>query len=266
MESSGILLMFFLGLRHGFDPDHIAIIDGVSIQYATSKPLLAAWTGSLFALGHGIVITAVAVTISLFSHSFHLPQALWSLLDWVPGLLLLLVGFLNLRSLLHTKTFKPHAIRSFILPARLKKSSHPLAIVLMGILFALVFDSTTQAAAWAYTATAQITTSSALILGLSFSAGMVITDSADSGILYLLVKRSGNNGSVINYRRTLGWIIVCISLTAGVYKIVSLVIPTAAIQDRILSMIGGAFFVLMLCFYTAILFSSKKLNPGNHGH
>ncbi len=33
MELSGILLMLMLGLRHGFDPDHIAIIDGVSVRY-----------------------------------------------------------------------------------------------------------------------------------------------------------------------------------------------------------------------------------------
>jgi high-affinity nickel-transport protein len=51
MELSGILLMFMLGLRHGFDPDHIAIIDGVSVRYAATKPLLAKWTGTLFAAG-----------------------------------------------------------------------------------------------------------------------------------------------------------------------------------------------------------------------
>jgi high-affinity nickel-transport protein len=50
--------MFMLGLRHGFDPDHIAIIDGVSVRYAATKPLLAKWTGTLFAAGHGTVVLA----------------------------------------------------------------------------------------------------------------------------------------------------------------------------------------------------------------
>jgi high-affinity nickel permease len=38
MEPAGLLLMLMLGLRHGFDPDHIAIIDGVAVRYTATKP------------------------------------------------------------------------------------------------------------------------------------------------------------------------------------------------------------------------------------
>ena len=99
MELSGLLLMLMLGLRHGFDPDHIAIIDGVSVRYSATKPLLAKWTGTLFALGHGAVVTCIAVMISRLSHSWNFPQAVWNVVDWVPGLLLILVGVLNFRML-----------------------------------------------------------------------------------------------------------------------------------------------------------------------
>jgi high-affinity nickel-transport protein len=63
--------------------------------------------------------------------------------------------------LISKKQFKPAALRSALLPAKLKNSSHPLTIVMMGVLFALVFDSTTQAAAWAYTAPSKIDTATA---------------------------------------------------------------------------------------------------------
>lgn len=29
---SGLGLLFVLGLRHGFDPDHIAVIDGLTLR------------------------------------------------------------------------------------------------------------------------------------------------------------------------------------------------------------------------------------------
>ncbi|MES2425347.1 MAG: nickel permease, partial [Bacteroidota bacterium] len=188
MEYSGILLMLMLGLRHGFDPDHIAIIDGVSVRYAATKPLLAKWTGTLFALGHGSVVTCIAVMISTVSHSWNFPKIVWELLDWLPGILLIAVGLMNLRMLSgRQQAYKPKGLKLFFIPKKLKNSSNPLAIILIGILFAMVFDTNTQAAAWAYTATTKLTTLKALVLGFSFSCGMIITDTLDSRILFTLM-------------------------------------------------------------------------------
>ena len=135
MEFSGILLMLLLGLRHGFDPDHIAIIDGISVRLNSTKPLLAKWTGTLFAAGHGSVVTCIAVMIACFSHAWNFPKSVWDMLDWVPGIMLVLVGLLNLRGLTHNKSFKPSGIKTAFIPSKLKRSSHPLAIVFIGMLF-----------------------------------------------------------------------------------------------------------------------------------
>jgi high-affinity nickel-transport protein len=245
--------MLLLGLRHGFDPDHIAIIDGVSMRFSSTRPRLASWSGTLFAAGHGAVITLVAVMISLFNHSITLPTQAWAILDWIPGLLLILVGLVNLRSLLWPGVYRPHGIRSHILPPRLRRSSHPLAIVFMGILFALVFDSTTQAAAWAYTATSKLTTTLSLLLGIAFSLGMMLTDSTDSRVLSLLVKRSKEQNISLSYRRKLGWIITCISLLAGGYKVTTLMYPAWSLSERILSWVGIVFFCTMAAFYLSIV-------------
>lgn len=255
MITSGLLFMLLLGLRHGFDPDHIAIIDGVSMRFSATRPRLASWSGTLFAAGHGAVITLVAVMISLFNHSITLPTQAWKVLDWIPGLLLILVGLVNLRSLLWPGTYKPHGIRSHLLPPALRRSSHPLAIVAMGILFALVFDSTTQAAAWAYTATSKITTALSLLLGVAFSLGMMVTDSTDSRVLSLLVKQQQQRSS---YRRKLGWIITSISLLAGGYKVTTLIEPGLELSEKILSLVGVLFFCTMAAFYIYIAWNRRK--------
>jgi high-affinity nickel-transport protein len=267
MELSGIMLMLMLGLRHGFDPDHIAIIDGVGVRYAVTKPWIAKWAGTLFALGHGAVVTCVAVMISRFSHTWDFPQQIWNIFDLMPGLLLIALGFMNMRMLKTQNHFHPQGWKMFFVPGKLKNSSHPLAIVMIGVLFAMVFDTNTQAAAWAYTATTQLNTQNALILGGSFTIGMIITDTLDSRILYTLMLQSSENDNVLNYRKALGWIIVYVSFLIGGYKIMVFLMPALALREPFLTMTGVTFFGLMMFFYAYILFTgyqkTKRIINGN---
>jgi len=260
MEISGMSLMLFLGLRHGFDPDHIAIIDGVGVRLAQSNSRIAKWTGTLFAIGHGSIVTSVAVMISMFSHSWEFPKQVWEILDWIPGLVLILVGFLNLRMLLRSSDYKPKGLKIMFLPKRLRESSNPMGIIIMGAVFAMVFDTNTQAAAWAYTATTRLSVISALLLGLSFSIGMIITDTLDSRILYLLLKRSTDQAEAFNYRRKLGWIIVVLSIVVGSYKLISVAQPQLALAENILTILGIAFFSVMAIFYSIIYYSKPLEN------
>jgi high-affinity nickel-transport protein len=266
MELSGIVLMLMLGLRHGLDPDHIAIIDGVSVRYIDTKPVMSKWAGTLFAIGHGAVITSVAVMISRFSHSWNFSKAVWDVLDWIPGLLLIFVGFLNLRQLKAAGNYRPRGWKTFFLPARLRNSSHPFAIVLTGVLFAMVFDTNTQATAWAYTATTRLSTANALLLGTAFSCVMIITDTLDSRILYILMQRSVKTNTVLNYRRNLGWIIVCLSFTMGGYKVVTHLIPGLELDESILTAVGFVFVLLMVGFYMFVLYAASKVKKNYDGH
>jgi high-affinity nickel-transport protein len=258
MTWSGVLLMFLLGFRHGFDPDHIAIIDGISVRYSDTRPGLAKWTGTLFALGHGSVVTAIAVMISQFSHAFSFPQKVWDVLDWVPGILLIVFGLMNLRGLMSRQTYHSHGLKTWLLPEKLKNSSHPLSIVLIGVLFAMVFDTNTQAAAWAYSASSGSGSSHALMLGLCFTAGMMLTDSMDSQILYLLTRQSFGTDRVIAYRRKLGWVIVAITFSVGLYKIISHINPGLELSEAVLTGIGISLFVGMGIFYTRLSIFEKQ--------
>jgi high-affinity nickel-transport protein len=181
--------------------------------------------------------------------------------------MLMLVGLLNLRMLTRKDNYRPAGIKSAFIPARLKNSSSPLAIVLIGVLFAMVFDTNTQAAAWAYTATSKLSTLNALVLGLAFSIGMITTDTIDSRILFTLMQRCSGNDAILKYRRKLGWIIVFVSLIVGAYKLASHFIPYIEIREDVLTWIGVMFFLLMALFYSYIIISgvqnTKKEIHGN---
>jgi high-affinity nickel-transport protein len=70
-------LAFALGIRHGFDADHLATIDALARLNARRNPRLARFAGALFSLGHGMVVTFVALAVgsvtavgALFAISF----------------------------------------------------------------------------------------------------------------------------------------------------------------------------------------------------
>ena len=65
---------YTLGLKHGMDPDHLAIIDGITRAKAAQNERLALWTGFLFSVGHGGVVILVAIGISLISRNWQAPS------------------------------------------------------------------------------------------------------------------------------------------------------------------------------------------------
>jgi len=67
-------IVLLLGLRHGFDADHLAAIDGLATHNAGRRPRLARVSGVLFSLGHGIVVIVVALAVSLLSGAWQTPQ------------------------------------------------------------------------------------------------------------------------------------------------------------------------------------------------
>ena len=256
----GLSLMFMLGLRHGFDPDHIAIIDSMAYRALDERPRLAPWTGTLFALGHGLAVTAIAVVLGAFAGGIVLAPALRSILDWLPTLLLILVGTLNLRDLLSSRvsphvnphlsrqTYRPKGWKTLFVPVRLRNSSHPLAMFGTGVVFALVFDTATQAAAWGYAATANAGSVTALIAGLAFTAGMVVTDSADGRLMVRLLRGASGraDAAVAVYRRRIGWTVVLMSYAMALYQITTRLRPGIELDELAFTAIGCALFLGLL--------------------
>jgi high-affinity nickel-transport protein len=83
---------FFLGMRHATDPDHvIAVSTIVSRERSISK---AAFIGVLWGLGHTLTILSVGAAIVLFGLA--IPARLGLTMEFCVGLMLILLGALNL--------------------------------------------------------------------------------------------------------------------------------------------------------------------------
>ncbi|MFO0356449.1 MAG: hypothetical protein ACK50A_05800 [Sphingobacteriaceae bacterium] len=265
-ELSSITLMLVLGLRHGLDPDHIAVIDNLTMHHHGIKSSFGKWSGSLFAIGHGIVITIVSVIFSFVENSVFTNCGLLSVLEWVPILLLYLVGFINLKSLLSkTSDYKVQGWRFRFIPKKLLGSKSALSIVLSGVLFALVFDTVTQAAAWGYTASLQGGIAVAIVMGLIFSVGMIATDTIDGRILYSILNKADNKAdnksTIVSYRKWIGWCIVTMTFFIAFYKTLNTLYPEVKLSETIYTMIGALFFLSVLIIYAYAAIKIKYAKP-----
>ena len=109
-----IVLGFFLGMRHATDPDHvIAVTTIVSRQRSIRHTALI---GVLWGLGHTITILAVGSAIILFG--IVIPPRLGLTMELSVGLMLILLGILNLSGILGW-------ITETVTPSQLRHHSHP---------------------------------------------------------------------------------------------------------------------------------------------
>lgn len=263
MDYYGLSLIFILGLRHGLDPDHIAIIDNISMRLNHQKNKLAPWVGTFFALGHGLVITSISFVVSSQSKVFDFSASAFEWLQWVPIALLLIIGSLNLRLLLNSKVYRPAGWRTYFMPQKLIHSGSPWAILLVGVLFAMVFDTATQAAAWGYAASSSGSSWMAFVMGLVFTAGMVITDTIDGRLLYLVAKKITSDNTIWQYRRNLGWIIVVSSFAIAMYKISCYFFPSLELSETANLMAGLLLIILVGFTYLQVFIRLSKIKIRN---
>lgn len=250
---SGIALMLLLGLRHGLDPDHIALIDGMTLRAHQQRPAMAPWVGTWFALGHGLVVTLIAVAVSLGAGRVELPAAVSAFAEWVPVALLFAVGTGNLRSLLRDVDYQPAGWRTRLIPPALRGSTGPLGIFLIGALFAAIFDTITQAAAWGYVATQQGGVFGALMVGLVFTFGMLVTDTLDARLLCRLL-RDPRPEVARGRRRALGWVIVLMAYGVVLYTLLTRVAPQLELSPAAYTATGAAMVgLLVLLIAVAVL-------------
>jgi high-affinity nickel-transport protein len=86
------LLGFFLGMRHATDPDHVVAVTTIVSRERTM--LHATLIGALWGLGHTFTILAVGSAIILFKLT--IPPRLGLSMELSVGLMLILLGVLNL--------------------------------------------------------------------------------------------------------------------------------------------------------------------------
>jgi uncharacterized membrane protein (DUF441 family) len=106
---SGLLailsLGFLLGMRHATDPDHVIAVTTIVARQRSAGA--AAAVGAVWGLGHTLTILAVGSGIIVFG--WVIPPRIGLSMEWSVGLMLVLLGFMNLtpHSHEHTHDAKP---------------------------------------------------------------------------------------------------------------------------------------------------------------
>ncbi len=212
-----LTLVFVFGAKHGLDADHLATIDGLTRYNLRQAPMRARWCGSLFSLGHGSVIMLIALGVGVASSRWQVPAWLDDVGTWISIIFLTLLGLLNLRAVLLTESaavVAPVGLKAGLL-GRLQSASHPLAIAAVGALFALSFDTMSQAALFAVTATQHGGLAHALTLGLDFTCGMLVMDGINGLWIARLLSRADQRARIAS--RVMGLMVAIISLAVAAF-------------------------------------------------
>jgi len=81
-----------LGLRHAFEPDHLAAVSTLATRPGGSRLWSAARLGLIWGLGHTVTVGAVALLVVVLG--VQLPAKLWPTAELVVAALLILLGMM----------------------------------------------------------------------------------------------------------------------------------------------------------------------------
>jgi high-affinity nickel-transport protein len=255
-----IALAFVLGLKHGMDADHLATIDGLTrFNSAAGRLRLARLCGFLFSLGHGAVVCVVAITASMLFHHASVPTWMDDVGAWVSALFLLLLGVLNLYAVFTTPSHE--MVQMVGIKGRwlsnLKSAGHPALIALVGALFALSFDTLSQAALFSVAATNYGGLIYALLLAVCFMVGMMVTDAVNGLWISHLLRRADVSARIAS--RIMGITVALLSLTVAGLGLSRQFLPAAAAwQEGRELLIGIAVIVVVACSFLFAKYTQQR--------
>jgi nickel/cobalt transporter (NiCoT) family protein len=196
---------YILGLRHGFDADHIAAIDNTTRKLLNEgkRPLTV---GTWFSLGHstivcGMVVALVVATEYIRSHVAAFASVGSVVGTLVSGIFLFVIGLVNLLIVAEVyrifRGLRDRRLDEAQLEEQLQKRGFlyryfgrlfrvietPRQIYPVGVLFGLGFDTATEVTLIAISLTVGVSGAvpiwAVLILPLLFTCGMVLSDTTD---------------------------------------------------------------------------------------
>jgi len=217
MDDTGlVMLALMLGVKHGLDADHLATIDSLT-RWAASHPS-AKWSrrcGLLFSIGHGIVVVSTAVAVAAWAQTWTVPAWFERLGSSLSIALLTALGLLNLKQVFSTPSDQAVERRGLLhwmfAHNRGVRWGHPLWSLAIGALFALSFDTLSQASLFALSSAAHGGWPAAMGLALAFTAGMLLTDGLNGWLVSEVLQRSDRAGVIAS--RVLGLLVGVLSLS-----------------------------------------------------
>lgn len=245
--------VFALGVRHGLDADHVAAIDGLTRFNREARPQLARWCGALFSVGHGGVLVLFAVTIGTGAAHAVVPPWAEDLGAWISIGLLLALGLLNLALVVRAPadaTVHPSGLRSRVLSG-LMRTSHPLSIAAIGALFAISFDTLSQAILFGALAAPYRGWHGGVMLGVLFTSGMLLVDGLNGVWIAVLLERADHRARIAS--RMIGLFVAILSILVALVGALRYFNP--AVNDLLASRepLAGMFLVLTIALVIAVL-------------
>jgi high-affinity nickel-transport protein len=241
------LVVCLLGARHGLDADHLATIDGLTRLGSRCGARHARFVGALFSLGHGAVVVAIAAAVGSWSARFQTPAWLEASGLWTSVLVLTLLGVVNLRAVLQAapgEVVAPVALKGRFL-GRLMRADRPWTVLAVGALFALSFDTISQAALFAVAGARFGGLGNALALGAAFVVGMLLADGCNGLLIARLISRSDALARVAS--RVMGLTVAVSSLAVAALGIAKFLLPAfAAWTDSREVLLGAAVVATVL--------------------
>jgi high-affinity nickel-transport protein len=255
------LAAYLLGLRHGFDADHICAVDDTT-RYLLQRGKRPLGLGFFFSLGHSSIVFLLSVGLiasaAVVRHDLPSLRTFGPLIGGgVSALFLLLIGTLNLRVMLdllevwrHARTTAHEhahleellARRGFInrlFGTRLRRFiEHSWQMYPLGLLFGLGFDTASEVAVLAMTAGAaagNLPVAAALSLPILFTAGMCAVDTTDG----VLMSRA-YDWAFVNPLRKIFYNVTVTGLSAGValliggLELLQILAATLPVHDALL--------------------------------
>ena len=221
-------LVFLLGMRHGFDADHLAAIDGLTRMSARRGQRLSRYCGVLFSLGHGAVVMGIALSVAALSARWTLPSWMDTFGAWVSIAFLLALGVANLRAVMLTPggaVVSLVGVRSKLFASGLVVGG-PLGVAAVGALFAVSFDTIGQLVLFAVTARQHGGVAHTLGLGALFVLGMLATDGLNGWWISRLIARADQIAALAS--RIMAVAVAGVSLLVAAFGVARLCSPWLA--------------------------------------
>ncbi|MFD0481045.1 HoxN/HupN/NixA family nickel/cobalt transporter [Kineococcus sp. GCM10028916] len=243
------LTAYVFGVRHAFDADHIAVIDGTTRKLTGDgqRPLSV---GFWFSLGHSSVVFAMAVVVAtgarfasgLVTEGSTAHDALGVFGTSAAGIFLWVIGLVNLAALvgilrtarmrrrgelddaaLHQRLALDGAVARLLrgFTARIRS---PRQIYPAGLLMGLGFDTATEVALLVLAGTAAVTLPwyAVLVLPVLFAAGMSLFDTLDGAFMNLAYDWAlANPLRRLTYNGVVTGVSVVVALVIGTIQLVS---------------------------------------------
>lgn len=262
---SAWIVAYTLGLRHGFDADHIAIIDN-SVRRLCSLKKQSIFTGFFFALGHSSVVFVGTIIVVLFSRTItesasHYAEIGATIATMVSIIFLSLLGLMNIGNIIFRKktSYDLHSREASVAVSSTKRNSllgrlinrftskiqSSWILLPIGMLFGLGFETATEVALLANAArdgANGLAISSILIYPCLFMAGMLAIDSIDGLLMFKAFNWFKTDSSRRNtYNTVISLITGTVALVIAVIQFFSLLSDQVLVSRVILSLIDTFF-------------------------